>query len=139
MNNDDIEVHAQAAYVVTHNDKVIEDSNVLAKYDGDKLDIMGRKDDKIVLMQLTNRDIMNILAIPSSSKTLEERLMIDFPEEKKRRKSTRRRKLKRSNSRRHSTTRRRKKSVKKHTPTVRGTPRGYKKPPTVTRLMGELD
>lgn len=138
MNNNDIEVHAQAAYVVTHNDKIIEDSNVLANYDGDTLDIMGRKDDKIVLMQLTNDDIMNILAIPSSNKSLEERLMIDFPEEKKRRKNTRRRKVKRRNSKRHSTTRRRRKSIKK-TPTVRATPRGYKKPPTITKLMSELD
>ena len=30
-------------------------------------------------MQLTNKDIMDILAIPSSNLTLEERIMMDYP------------------------------------------------------------
>lgn len=136
--DNNLELHAHAGYVISDNKRILDEAEFTANYDGNKMNIIGNKDDKVILMQLTKDELMDLLAIPSSKQSIEERLMVDFPEEKKRRKSTRRRKLKRRNSRRRSTTRRRK-SVKTRTPTVRGTPRGYKKPPTVTRLMSELD
>uniref|UniRef100_A0A6C0CQM3 Uncharacterized protein n=1 Tax=viral metagenome TaxID=1070528 RepID=A0A6C0CQM3_9ZZZZ len=128
-NNNNIELHASAEYMVSNNNNVIDQGNIVAKYDGKNLDLLGAKDDKIILMQLTNKDIMKLLAIPSSNIGLEERIMMDYPV--KRRGRTRRRKQKSIQKRR--STRRRIASKKK------SKKRSLKKEPTITKLLGNLD
>ena len=132
MNTDkNIEMHASAEYMITNNNKVLKEGSVLAKYDGKNLDIMANKENKLILMQLTNKDIMDILAIPSSNLTLEERIMMDYPIKHKKRNYTRRHKSKaKKQSRKRSSTRRRlKKSQRK----------SKKKTPTITKYLGDLD
>ena len=90
MNTDkNVEMHASAEYMITNNNRVVKEGSVLAKYDGKNLDIMANKENKLILMQLTNKDIMDILAIPSSNLTLEERIMMDYPIKHKKRRHTR--------------------------------------------------
>jgi len=82
-------------------------------------------------MQLTNEDIMDILAIPSSNLTLEERIMMDYPIKHKKRQYTRRNKSKaKKKSRKRSTTRRRSKKSQG---------KSKKKVPTITNYLGDLD
>lgn len=82
-------------------------------------------------MQLTNEDIMNILAIPSSNMTLEERIMMDYPIKNKKRRHTRRhkKKAKKQSRKRVLTRRKSKKSQRK----------SKKKEPTITKYLGDLD
>ena len=132
MNTDkNVEMHASAEYMITNNNRVIKEGSVLAKYDGKNLDIMANKENKLILMQLTNKDIMDILAIPSSNLTLEERIMMDYPIKHKKRRYTRRHKSKaKKQSRKRTTTRRRtKKSQRK----------SKKNTPTITKYLGDLD
>lgn len=126
-----IELHASAEYMLTSNNKVINEGSMLAKYDGKNLDIMANKEKKLILMQLTNEDIMNILAIPSSNMTLEERIMMDYPIKNKKRRHTRRhkKKAKKQSRKRVLTRRKTKKSQRK----------SKKKEPTITKYLGDLD
>ena len=132
MNTDkNIEMHASAEYMITNNNKVLKEGSVLAKYDGKNLDIMANKENKLILMQLTNKDIMDILAIPSSNLTLEERIMMDYPIKNKKRNYTRRHKSKRKKQlRKRSTTRRRSKKSQR---------KSKKSTPTITKYLGDLD
>ena len=98
-------------------------TDILAKYDGNNLEVIGENRGKIILMQLSNDEIMNLLAIPSSNMGLKERLKIDFPSRKKHTKHKRRKK--------HRATKKRRGSLLK-------SKRKRKKEPTVTTLIGEL-
>jgi|TARA_B110000285_G_scaffold199770_1_gene233142 hypothetical protein len=57
-------------------------NSVVAKYDGDKLDIFAMNDDgenkKIYITQLTAGDIMDMIARPANSNSLDKRLSKDF-------------------------------------------------------------
>ena len=140
-NNQNVVVHAQAEYMVTNNDDIIDQGNMAAKYNGDNLELMANTNGKIILAQLTNDDIMELLAIPSSNIALEDRLRKDFPI---RRKSSTRRRKKVHHSKPRKTTRR--------STTRRSTTRGSRSrrsrtrrnktkhsPPTITKLLGDLD
>ena len=81
-NNQNVVVHAQAEYMVTNNDDIMDQGNLAAKYNGDNLELMANTNGKIILAQLTNDDIMELLAIPSSNIALEDRLRKDFPNKK---------------------------------------------------------
>lgn len=77
-------------------------------YDGNNLDIGTFKNGDEVYMQLNNQEIMDLLNRPTSRKTLEQRLLHDFPSKKhsKKRKQTKKHKKSKSPKRR---------SHKKHT------------------------
>ena len=122
-----VEMHASAEYIVTNENRIISEGSMLAKYDGENLDIMANKEKKLILMQLTNKDIMDILAIPSSNMTLEKRIMMDYPIKNKKRRHTRR--YKRKAKKRSTIKRKAKKSQRK----------SKKKLPTITKYLGDLD
>ena len=50
-------------------------------FDGETLDIAGVQKDKLIVMSLDEDDVMNLLAKPSSSNTLMERLSSDFDDD----------------------------------------------------------
>lgn len=133
-----LEFHAHAGYVISDNKRILDEADFTAKYDGKKMDIIGNKDDKVILMQLTKDELMDLLAIPSSEETIEERLITDFPIKKRRslsRKETRRQKKKKgkTTTRRKTTTRKRKRTRSRRHIKSKNTE------PTITKLMGELD
>ena len=140
-NNQNVVVHAQAEYMVTNNDDIIDQGNLAAKYNGDNLELMANTNGKIILAQLTNDDIMELLAIPSSNIALEDRLRKDFPIRRKT-STTRRKKVHHSKPRktsRKSTTRR---STSRGSRSRRSRTRRNKtkhSPPTITKLLGDLD
>ena len=145
-NNQNVVVHAQAEYMVTNNDDIIDQGNLAAKYNGDNLELMANTNGKIILAQLTNDDIMELLAIPSSNIALEDRLRKDFPIRRKT-STTRRKKVHHSKPRKTS-----RKSTTRRSTTHRSTTRGSRSrrnrtrrnktkhsPPTITKLLGDLD
>ena len=145
-NNQNVVVHAQAEYMVTNNDDIMDQGNLAAKYNGDNLELMANTNGKIILAQLTNDDIMELLAIPSSNIALEDRLRKDFPIRRKS-STTRRRKVHHSKPRKTS-----RKSTTRRSTTHRSTTRGSRSrrsrtrrnktkhsPPTITKLLGDLD
>ena len=140
-NNQNVVVHAQAEYMVTNNDDIIDQGNLAAKYNGDNLELMANTNGKIILAELTNDDIMELLAIPSSNIALEDRLRKDFPIRRKT-STTRRKKVHHSKPRkttRRSTTRR---STTRGSRSRRSRTRRNKtkhSPPTITKLLGDLD
>ena len=145
-NNQNVVVHAQAEYMVTNNDDIIDQGNLAAKYNGDNLELMANTNGKIILAQLTNDEIMELLAIPSSNIALEDRLRKDFPIRRKT-STTRRKKVHHSKPRKTS-----RKSTTRRSTTHRSTTRGSRSrrnrtrrnktkhsPPTITKLLGDLD
>ena len=80
--DNNMNINAQASIVVSKNNQIVDKTDILAKYDGNNLEVMGENRGKIILMQLSNDEIMNLLAIPSSNMGLKERLKIDFLLEK---------------------------------------------------------
>ena len=57
-------------------------NRIVAKYDGDKMDIIAENDDgdgkKIYITQLSTDDIKDMIAQRSNEKSLEERLKSDY-------------------------------------------------------------
>lgn len=104
-NNKNLNIQAELNYIISQNDRVVDEANVLANYSGDKLNILGESSDKIIIVQLTNDDIMKLLSIPSSKLSLNERLRLDYPiktrkskqtkhkKKRKKRRNTRKRKV----------------------------------------------
>ena len=71
-------IEGMAAYKVTVNEKTIDKGYFNMNFDGETLDIAGVQKDKLIVMSLDEDDVMNLLAKPSSSNTLMERLSSDF-------------------------------------------------------------
>ena len=90
--DNNMNINAQASIVVSKNNQIVDKTDILAKYDGNNLEVLGENRGKIILMQLSNDEIMNLLAIPSSNMGLKERLKIDFPSRKKKQTKHKRRK-----------------------------------------------
>ena len=122
--DNNMNINAQASIVVSKNNQIVDKTDILAKYDGNNLEVIGENRGKIILMQLSNDEIMNLLAIPSSNMGLKERLKIDFPSRKKKHTKHKRRK-------KHRVTKKRRGSLLK-------SKSKRKKEPTVTTLIGEL-
>lgn len=71
-------IEGMAAYKVSVNNKTIDKGYFNMNFDGETLDIAGVQGDKLIVMSLDEDDVMNLLAKPSSSNTLIERLSSDF-------------------------------------------------------------
>lgn len=74
-------IEGMAAYKVTVNEKTIDKGYFNMNFDGETLDIAGVQGDKLIVMSLDEDDVMNLLAKPSSSNTLMERLSSDFDDD----------------------------------------------------------
>jgi len=70
-------IEGMAAYKVSVNNKTIDKGYFNMNFDGETLDIAGVQGDKLIVMSLDEDDVMNLLAKPSSSNTLMERLSTD--------------------------------------------------------------
>jgi len=122
--NNNMNINAQASIIVSKDNAIVDKTDIMAKYDGNKLEVVGENRGKIILMQLSNEEIMDILAIPSSNLGLKERLKIDYPSRKKKHTKHKRRK--------------KEKKTKKRSSSIRKSRSKHKKQPTVTTLIGEL-
>ena len=74
-------IEGMAAYKVSVNNKTIDKGYFNMNFDGETLDIAGVQGDKLIVMSLDEDDVMNLLAKPSSSNTLMERLSSDFDDD----------------------------------------------------------
>ena len=80
-------IHSSGETKSIINGNVIHDKSYDATYNGKNMKITGHDNDKKINLQITNDDIMKLLAKPSSNLTLKERLMNDYnvkPSTKKR-------------------------------------------------------
>ena len=71
-------IEGMAAYKVSVNDNIIDKGYFNMNFDGETIDIAGVKGNQLILLSLDEDDIMNLLAKPSSSNTLMERLSKDY-------------------------------------------------------------
>ena len=74
-------IEGMAAYKVSVNNKTVDKGYFNMNFDGETLDIAGVQKDKLIVMSLDEDDVMNLLAKPSSSNTLMERLSSDFDDD----------------------------------------------------------
>ena len=136
------EIQGMVSYKVVNNNKVTDIGSYYGKYDGNNLDIIGRDLNNMVYARLNNKEIMDLLSIPSSQERLEERIYQEYytkpskrsknskktqkhlknPKMKKiRKKSLRSHKPSKKHSHKHTA------NQNYHTPTVRKTPGHHKK------------
>ena len=120
-----------AAYKVTDNDNVIDKAYFQMEYDGEDFNMTGVKNNQLVIMSMTNDEIMELLSRKADPRPIEDRLQIDFgkkivvkPQSKKSRSRSRSKKTKSVSSKR--TRSKRKSSSSKTPPTVTKTP-AYKR------------
>ncbi len=71
-------IEGMAAYKVSVNDEIIDKGYFNMNFDGETMDIAGVRGDKLIILSLDEEDVMNLLAKPSSSNTLMERLSRDY-------------------------------------------------------------
>ena len=67
-----------AAYKVTDNDKVVDKAYFQMEYDGEEFNMAGVQNDQLMIMSLTNDDIMELLSRRADPRPIEERLQADF-------------------------------------------------------------
>ena len=67
-----------ATYKVTDNDKVIDKAYFQMEYDGEEFNMAGVQNDQIMIMSMTNDDIMELLSRRADPRPIEERLQADF-------------------------------------------------------------
>lgn len=112
-----------AAYNVTDNNKVVDKGYFQMEYDGDEFNMAGVQNNQIMIMSMTNEEIMELLSRRADPRPIEERLQSDFGKQgvmKSPSKKSRHRKPKPSSRRR---TRSKKPSSKKSSmPTITRTP-----------------
>jgi len=71
-------IHSSGETKSIINGNVLTDKSFDAKYDGKNMKITGHDNDKKFNVKMTNDDIMELLAKPSSNLTLKQRLMNDY-------------------------------------------------------------
>jgi hypothetical protein len=71
-------IHSSGETKSIINGNVLTDKSFDANYDGKNMKITGHDNDKKFNVKMTNDDIMNLLAKPSSNLTLKQRLMNDY-------------------------------------------------------------
>ena len=71
-------IHSSGETKSIINGNVMEDKSFDANYDGKNMKITGHDKDKNFNVKMTNDDIMELLAKPSSNLTLKQRLMNDY-------------------------------------------------------------
>jgi len=120
-----------AAYKVTDNDNVVDKAYFQMEYDGEDFNMTGVKNNQLVIMSMTNDEIMELLSRKADPRPIEDRLQMDFgkkivvkPQSKKSRSRSRSKKAKSASSKR--TRSKRKSSSSKTPPTVTKTP-AYKR------------
>lgn len=113
-----------AAYKVTDKNKIVDKGYFQVEYDGDELNVAGVQNNQIMIMSMTNDEIMKLLSRRADPRPIEERLQMDFGKPvvvKSPSKKSRRRKPKSASSRRKTKTK--KPSLKKSSiPTITKTP-----------------
>lgn len=124
-------VEGIAAYKVTNNNQTVDKAYFQMEYDGEEFNMAGVKNDQLVIMSMTNDEIMELLSRRADPRPIEERLQADFgqtvvvkqqtPSKKSR---SRRRKPKSASNRRTKSKRHAKKS--NSIPTITKTP-AYKR------------
>ena len=82
----------------------INSEGLLINYDGKNMDVSGYKNDNSFYAKLTNKDIMDLLAISANPMSLDKRLKKDFP-------------IKHKTRRHHKKHKKSSRSTKKRTPT----------------------
>lgn len=113
-----------AAYKVTDKNKIVDKGYFQMEYDGDEFNMAGVQNNQIMIMSMTNDEIMELLSRRADPRPIEERLQLDFGKPvvvKSPSKKSRRRKPKPASSRRR--TKSKKPSPKRSSmPTITRTP-----------------
>ena len=113
-----------AAYKVTDKNKIVDKGYFQMEYDGDEFNMAGVQNNQIMIMSMTNDEIMELLSRRADPRPIEERLQMDFGKPvvvKSPSKKSRRRKPKPASSRRR--TKSKKPSPKRSSmPTITRTP-----------------
>ena len=113
-----------AAYKVTDKNKIVDKGYFQIEYDGDEFNMAGVQNNQIMIMSMTNDEIMELLSRTADPRPIEERLQLDFGKPivvKSPSKKSRRKKSKSASSRRRTKTK--KPSLKKSSmPTITKTP-----------------
>ena len=113
-----------AAYKVTDNDRVVDKAYFQMEYDGKEFNMAGVQNNQIMIMSMTNDEIMELLSRRADPRSIEERLQADFGKPvvvRSPSKKSRRRKPRPVSSRRR--TRSKKASPKRNSmPTITKTP-----------------
>ena len=71
-------IHSSGETKSIINGNIMDDKSFDATYNGKNMKITGHDKDKIFNVKMTNDDIMELLAKPSSNLTLKQRLMNDY-------------------------------------------------------------
>jgi hypothetical protein len=71
-------IHSSGETKSVMNGNVMDDKSFDATYNGKNMKIIGHDKDKSFNIQMTNAEIMKLLARPSSNLTLKQRLMSDY-------------------------------------------------------------
>lgn len=117
-----------AAYKVTDKNKILDKGYFQMEYDGDELNMAGVQNNQIMIVSMTNDEIMELLSRKADPRPIEERLQLDFGKPvvvKSASKKSRQRKHKSPSSKRRTKT---KKSSSKRSsmPTITKTPAHHK-------------
>ena len=122
-----------AAYKVTDKNKILDKGYFQMEYDGNEFNMAGVQNDQIMIMSMTNDDIMELLSRRSDPRPIEERLELDFGKPiivKSPSKKSHRRKPKSTSSKRKTKTKTKTKTKKPSKitsmPTITKTPAYYK-------------
>lgn len=67
-----------AAYKVTDKNKIVDKGYFQIEYDGDEFNMAGVQNNKIMIMSMTNNEIMELLSRTADPRPIEERLELDF-------------------------------------------------------------
>ena len=66
------------AYKVTDKNKIVDKGYFQIEYDGDEFNMAGVQNNKIMIMSMTNNEIMELLSRTADPRPIEERLELDF-------------------------------------------------------------
>lgn len=71
-------VEGIAAYKVTNNNQIVDKAYFQMEYDGEEFNMAGVKNNQLVIMSMTNDEIMELLSRRADPRPIEERLQADF-------------------------------------------------------------
>ena len=119
-----------SAYKVTDKNKILDKGYFQMEYDGDELNMTGVQNNQIMIVSMTNDEIMELLSRKADPRPIEERLQLDFGKPvvvKSASKKSRQRKHKSASASSKRRTKTKKSSSKRSSmPTITKTPAHHK-------------
>ena len=73
-------IEGVAAYKVTDNNQILDKAYFEMEYDGKEFNMAGVKNNQLIIMSMTNDEIMELLSRRADPRPIEERLQADFGE-----------------------------------------------------------